>query len=64
MRAGLLEGDPIEIANLLWAAMHGVIVLHLAGKLHESPDLRTLSNAMMRTLFRGLIPRPLQEIPA
>jgi AcrR family transcriptional regulator len=51
--AGALEGDPLTLAHLLWASTHGLVSLHLAGKLtmgrsvtalaaidHELPALR------------------------
>ncbi len=56
IRAGVIAGNRIEVANLLWSGMHGVIVLSLAHKLHERPDLETLCEAMMETLVRGLAP--------
>lgn len=31
--AGMLEGDPVTLAHLLWANVHGLVTLHLAGKL-------------------------------
>jgi AcrR family transcriptional regulator len=31
--AGRLEGDPLTVAHLLWAGAHGLVSLHLAGKL-------------------------------
>ena len=43
--------------------MHGVIVLHLAGKLHERPALEPLCEAMMETLIRGLRPDENKETP-
>ncbi len=36
--AGLLVGDPLTVAHLLWASTHGLVSLHLAGRL----SLRTL----------------------
>jgi AcrR family transcriptional regulator len=51
--AGALDGDPLTLAHLLWASTHGLVSLHLAGKLtmgrsvtalaaidHELPALR------------------------
>src|SRR5688572_30473968 len=50
--AGDLEGDALTLAHLLWASTHGLVSLHLAGKLagrtiaqladedHELPALR------------------------
>jgi AcrR family transcriptional regulator len=31
--AGLMEGDPLTVAHLLWAHVHGIVSLHLADKL-------------------------------
>ena len=31
--AGGMEGDPLKRAHLLWAQVHGLVSLHLAGKL-------------------------------
>ena len=56
IEARVITGDPIVVANLLWSGMHGVIVLHLAGKLHERPELEPICEAMMNTLIRGLVP--------
>ncbi|HVV83047.1 MAG TPA: TetR/AcrR family transcriptional regulator [Kofleriaceae bacterium] len=33
VRAGALRGDPLTIAHLVWADTHGLVSLHLAGKL-------------------------------
>lgn len=33
VEAGLLDGDPLTVAHLLWASTHGLVSLHLAGKL-------------------------------
>ena len=63
IRAGAIDGDPVEVANLLWAGLHGVIVLHLAGKLHENADLQALSSAMMNTLIRGIASGSREETP-
>lgn len=37
--AGELAGDPEEIAYACWASVHGLITLHLAGKLRRSLDV-------------------------
>jgi hypothetical protein len=50
---GFVAGDPKELGQLLWAASHGLIVLHLAGKLSPKPGFRALHGAMMRLLVRG-----------
>ncbi|MGH9887336.1 MAG: TetR-like C-terminal domain-containing protein, partial [bacterium] len=40
--AGKLRGDVDEIAHVAWAALHGLVMLHLAGKLHLGRDLDSL----------------------
>ncbi len=51
--AGVLEGDPTLLGYVFWAAVHGIVVLHLAGKLPGSPDFRTIHRAAMRLLTAG-----------
>jgi AcrR family transcriptional regulator len=33
VEAGALAGDPLTVAHLLWASTHGLVSLHLAGRL-------------------------------
>ncbi len=51
--AGIVHGDPKLIGNALWAASHGVIVLHLAGRLPRGMDAEELYFETMRLTFRG-----------
>lgn len=51
--AGIVAGDSKEIGRALWAAAHGVIVLHLAGRLPKDTDVRELYFKTMRLTFRG-----------
>lgn len=51
--AGIVKGDARQIGRALWAAAHGVIVLHLAGRLPEGADVRSLYFDTMRLAFRG-----------
>jgi AcrR family transcriptional regulator len=51
--AGIVHGDPRMIGNALWAAAHGVIVLHLAGRLPAGIDVHDLYFETMRLTFRG-----------
>jgi AcrR family transcriptional regulator len=41
--AGALDGDPLTIAHLLWADTHGLVSLHLAGRLRLGRSLATLA---------------------
>jgi AcrR family transcriptional regulator len=53
VEAGLLEGDPLTVAHLLWAQTHGLVTLHLAGKLEPPMDIRTLADAVVAQLSPG-----------
>ena len=54
--AGALEGDPIVLAHVYWAAIHGLITLHMAGKLNDSPDFDLLRHEAGRLISRGARP--------
>lgn len=41
--AGVIEGDPLTIAHLLWAGAHGLASLHLAGRLDQGRSLDRLA---------------------
>jgi AcrR family transcriptional regulator len=51
---GLLEGDPELIAHAWWAAMHGLVVLRMSGKLDDSPSFDVLRDAAVRMVMRGV----------
>jgi len=51
--AGIIHGDPKLVGHALWAASHGVIVLHLAGRLPRGVDVHDLYFETMRLTFRG-----------
>ena len=53
VKAGIVVGDSKEIGRALWAAAHGVIVLHLAGRLPKGANVRELYFETMRLAFRG-----------
>jgi AcrR family transcriptional regulator len=41
--AGKLSGDPLTVAHLLWATTHGLVSLHLAGKLAMGRSIEALA---------------------
>jgi AcrR family transcriptional regulator len=43
VNGGVLEGDPLTLAHLLWANTHGLVSLHLAGKLTMGRTLEALA---------------------
>jgi AcrR family transcriptional regulator len=51
--AGIYEGDPVRIGHVMWAALHGVAVLQLAGKLMATPDFATLRDEALYALHRA-----------
>ena len=54
IEAGLLTGDPKMIAHMFWAALHGTVVLQLAGKLSSDIDPTELRRGMLRAMAAGL----------
>lgn len=42
VKLGILEGDPLHQAHMLWAKVHGLVSLHLAGKLEMGCTLEDL----------------------
>ncbi|HUO03117.1 MAG TPA: TetR/AcrR family transcriptional regulator [Rhizomicrobium sp.] len=59
---GVLEGDPAMIAKILWAALHGVIVLHLGGKL-AAVNLDQLLAETMRVVANAYRPVKVMSYP-
>ncbi|HEX6959607.1 MAG TPA: TetR/AcrR family transcriptional regulator [Ferrovibrio sp.] len=60
---GELEGDPEVLGHIFWATTHGLLTLHLAGRLGGRLSFDTLYRAAMRLLARGAAPQP-QTAPA
>ena len=50
--AGELTGDGEELAHLCWASIHGVVSLHIAGKLVDA-SLDALVDPLVRTMIEG-----------
>ena len=53
VEAGIFAGDAQLMGYVFWATMHGLIVLHLAGKLPAKPDFRTIQREATRLLAAG-----------
>jgi len=53
VEAGIFAGDAQLMGHVFWATMHGLIVLHLAGKLPTKPDFRAIQGEAMRLLVAG-----------
>jgi AcrR family transcriptional regulator len=52
--AGLLVGTPEQIAELLWGAMHGLVMLELVGINPAMSDPAARFDRMLDVLLRGL----------
>jgi len=59
---GHVHGDPQVLSYVLWAAIHGLVVLRLAGKLPDRPDFDTVHAEMMRVLAAGMR-APVDAVP-
>jgi AcrR family transcriptional regulator len=55
--AGVLAGDPVLIGHVFGSALHGAVVLQLAGKLGEECSFATIMNETFRALREGFSPR-------
>ena len=44
---GMFEGDPLTIAHLLWSNTHGLVSLHLSGRLLVGRSLQDLSEVVL-----------------
>ena len=51
--AGIFHGDPELLGYVFWAAMHGLVMLHLAGKLPARPAVQRIRQELMRLLVSG-----------
>ena len=51
--AGLFHGDPERLGLAFWSGMHGLVMLHLAGKLPAERDFETVRAELMRLLVTG-----------
>jgi AcrR family transcriptional regulator len=49
---GALAGDPITLAHVFWAGVHGLATLELSGQLHER-HFEDLEQPLIDTLLRG-----------
>ncbi|HVY02783.1 MAG TPA: TetR/AcrR family transcriptional regulator [Caulobacterales bacterium] len=54
---GLMAGDPELIGHVHWAAIHGLVMLKLAGKLSPACDFDRVAPEIFRALREGFRPR-------
>lgn len=51
---GEMHGDPNRMGYAVWAALHGVVMLHLAGKLPAQPGFAAVLEELFRLLAAGM----------
>jgi AcrR family transcriptional regulator len=54
--AGQLAGEPETLAHVCWAAIHGAVALHLAGKLSLGRSLEDITGPSIDLFIRGAAP--------
>lgn len=52
-RAGAIDADPTLFGWSMWAAIHGIVMLHQSGMLKHGPDHRKLMGFLGSTLLKG-----------
>ncbi|MDI1288272.1 MAG: TetR/AcrR family transcriptional regulator [Reyranella sp.] len=63
-KAGLIAVDPELFGWSMWAAIHGLVMLHRAGMLHDGPDYMTLNNFHGALMFKGALAPPSKAPPS
>jgi AcrR family transcriptional regulator len=58
---GYLAGDPETLGKIFWAMVHGLVMLHLTGRLDPKPDFADLYRTAMRLLQRGAAASSVQQ---
>jgi len=51
--SGAIDADPEVFGWSMWAALHGVVMLHQSGMLAHGPDYKTLSAFLGATMIKG-----------
>ena len=55
--AGLIEGDPVLIGHVFWVALHGAIVLEMAGKLSPECSPQSIRQTTFIALVNAFAPK-------
>ena len=51
--SGVIDVDPQLFGWSMWAAIHGIVMLHQSGMLTHGPDYKTLSHFLGLTMLKG-----------
>ncbi|MFI4999833.1 MAG: TetR/AcrR family transcriptional regulator [Reyranellales bacterium] len=52
-KAGIIGTDPAMFGYSMWAAIHGIVMLHQSGMLAHGPDYKKLSAFLGTTMLKG-----------
>jgi AcrR family transcriptional regulator len=52
-KAGIIDADPAMFGYAIWAAIHGIVMLHQSGMLAHGPDYKKLSAFLGTTMLKG-----------
>lgn len=53
---GAVDADPLLLAHVFWAGLHGVVSLQMAGKLGpDAPSFQTIRRDMVRRIIRSAL---------
>ena len=52
----MIDVDPTMFGCAMWAATHGLVMLHQSGMLEHAPDYRTLAYFHGALMFKGAAP--------
>jgi AcrR family transcriptional regulator len=55
VKEGVLEGDPELIGYVIWAAIHGLVMLELSGKFTDRYDFKKVRNETFRALTQRFL---------
>src|SRR5262249_35723413 len=53
-KAGVIQGDPEIFGWSMWAAIHGIVMLHQSGMLTHGPDYKKLTAFPGTTMLKGV----------
>ncbi len=51
--AGVIDVDPTLFGWTMWAAIHGIVMLHQSGMLAHGPDYKALSSFLGKLALEG-----------
>src|SRR5262249_47198895 len=63
VQAGVLAGEPDVVAHQFWAGLHGLVSLHLAGKLDLRRNAAALPEPHVEAMVAGSRPLPRSRAP-